>query len=77
MRQLDSSIGQSIVEERKNGTTNVGNGENVPSGINAIEQGESCPRLLVHPDGPQKELPGNELGELPRDTETEGTEKVL
>lgn len=69
MRQLDSSIGQSIAEERKNGTTNVGNGENVPSGINAIEQGESCPRLLVHPDGPQKELPGNELGELPRDTE--------
>lgn len=72
MRQLDSSIGQSIAEERKNGTTNVGNGENVPSGINAIEQGESCPRLLVHPDGPQKELPGNELGELPRDTETSG-----
>lgn len=72
MRQLDSSIGQSIAEERKNGTTNVGNGETVPSGINAIEQGESCPRLLVHPDGPQKELPGNELGELPRDTETSG-----
>lgn len=72
MRQLDSSIGQSIAEERKNGTTNVGNGENVPSGINAIEQGESCPRLSVHPDGPQKELPGNELGELPRDTETSG-----
>lgn len=64
MRQLDSSIGQSIVEERKNGTTNVGNGENVPSGINAIEQGESCPRLLVHPEGPLKELPGNELGNL-------------
>lgn len=59
MRQLDSSIGQSIAEEQKTGTTNVGNGENVPSGINAIEQGESCPRLLVHPDGPQKELPQN------------------
>lgn len=72
MRQLDSSIGQSIAEERKNGTTNVGNGENVPSGINAIEQGESCPRLSVHPDGPLKELPGNDLGELPRDTETSG-----
>ena len=57
MRQLDSSIGQSIAEERKTGTTNVGNGENVPSGINAIEQGESCPRLSVHPEGPQKELP--------------------
>ena len=72
MRQLDSSIGQSIAEERKNGTTNVGNGENVPSGINAIEQGESCPRLSVHPEGRQKELPGNELYELPRDTETSG-----
>lgn len=59
MRQLDSSIGQSIAEERKTGTTNVGNGENVPSGINAIEQGESCPRLLVHPEGQQKELPQN------------------
>ena len=59
MRQLDSSIGQSIAEERKTGTTNVGNGENVPSGINAIEQGESCPRLLVHPDGPQKGLTQN------------------
>ena len=59
MRQLDSSIGQSIAEERKNGTTNVGNGENVPSGINAIEQGESCPRLLVHPDGSQKGLTQN------------------
>lgn len=64
MRQLDSSIGQSIAEEQKIATTNVANGENVPSGINAIEQGESCPRLLVHPDGPQKELPGNELGNL-------------
>lgn len=64
MRQLDSSIGQSIAEEQKIATTNVANGENVPSGINAIEQGESCPRLLVHPDGPQKELPGNELGDL-------------
>lgn len=64
MRQLDSSIGQSIAEERKTGTMNVGNGENVPSGINAIEQGESCPRLLVHPEG--------QLNELPRDTETSG-----
>lgn len=64
MRQLDSSIGQSIAEEQKIATTNVANGENVPSGINAIEQGESCPRLLVHPDGPQKELSGNELGDL-------------
>ena len=72
MRQLDSSIGQSIAEERKTGTTNVGNGENVPSGINAIEQGESCPRLSVHPEGPQKDLPGNELGELPWDSETSG-----
>lgn len=64
MRQLDSSIGQSIAEEQKIATTNVANGENVPSDINAIEQGESCPRLLVHPDGPQKGLPGNELGNL-------------
>lgn len=64
MRQLDSSIGQSIAEEQKIATTNVANGENVPSGISAIEQGESCPRLLVHPDGPQKGLPGNELGDL-------------
>lgn len=64
MRQLDSSISQSIAEEQKIATTNVANGENVPSGINAIEQGESCPRLLVHPDGPQKGLPGNELGNL-------------
>lgn len=72
MRQLDSSIGQSIAEERKTGTTNVGNGENVPSGINAIEQDESCPRLSVHPEGRQKELPGNELDELPRNTETSG-----
>ena len=72
MRQLDSSIGQSIAEERKTDTTNVGNGENVPSGINAIEQGESCPRLSVHPEGRQKELPCNELDELPRDTETSG-----
>lgn len=64
MRQLDSSIGQSIAEEQKIATTNVANGENVPSGINAIEQGESCPRLLVHPDGLQKGLPGNELGDL-------------
>lgn len=69
MRQLDSSIGQSIAEERKTGTTNVGNGENVPSGINAIEQGESCPRLSVHPEGQQMELPGNELGELSHDAD--------
>lgn len=64
MRQLDSSIGQSIAEEQKIATTNVANGENVPSGTNNLEQGESCPRLLVHPDGPQKGLPGNELGDL-------------
>lgn len=62
--QLDSSIGQSIAEERKIATTNVVNDEKTLSGISAIEQGESCPRLLVHPDGPQKGLPGNELGEL-------------
>lgn len=72
MRQLDSSIGQSIAEERKNGTTNVGNCEKAPSGINAIEQGESCSIALVHPEGSQKELPDNELGELSRDTETSG-----
>ena len=59
MRQLDSSIGQSIAEEQKIATTNVANGEKTLSGISAIEQGESCPRLLVHPDGPQKELPQN------------------
>lgn len=64
MRQLDSSIGQSIVEEQKIATTNVANGEKTLSGISAIEQGESCPRLLVHPDGPQKGLPGNGLGDL-------------
>lgn len=64
MRQLDSSIGQSIAEEQKIATTNVANDEKTLSGISAIEQGESCPRLLVHPDGPQKELPGNELGNL-------------
>lgn len=64
MRQLDSSIGQSIAEEQKIATTNVANDEKTPSGINAIEQGESCPRLLVHPDGPQKGLPDNELGDL-------------
>lgn len=64
MRQLDSSIGQSIAEERKIATTNVANDEKTLSGISAIEQGESCPRLLVHPDGPQKGLPGNELGNL-------------
>lgn len=72
MRQLDSSIGQSIAEEQKIAPTNVANDEKTPSGINAIEQGESCPRLSVHPEGRQKELPGNELGELPRDTETSG-----
>lgn len=64
MRQLDSSIGQSIAEEQKIATTNVANGENVPSGISAIEQGESCPRLLVHPEVQLKKLPGNELGDL-------------
>lgn len=64
MRQLDSSIGQSIAEEQKIATTNVANDEKTLSGINAIEQGESCPRLLVHPDGQLKELPGNELGDL-------------
>lgn len=64
MRQLDSSIGQSIAEEKKIATTNVANDEKTLSGISAIEQGESCPRLLVHPDGPQKGLPGNELGDL-------------
>lgn len=64
MRQLDSSIGQSIAEEQKIATTNVAKDEKTLSGISAIEQGESCPRLLVHPDGPQKELPGNELGNL-------------
>lgn len=64
MRQLDSSIGQSIAEEQKIATTNVANDEKTLSGINAIEQGESCPRLLVHPDGLQKGLPGNELGDL-------------
>lgn len=64
MRQLDSSIGQSIAEEQKIATTNVANDEKTLSGISAIEQGESCPRLLVHPDGQLKELPGNELGDL-------------
>lgn len=59
MRQLDSSIGQSIAEEQKIATTNVANGEKALSGINAIEQGESCPRLLVHPEGPQKGLTQN------------------
>lgn len=64
MRQLDSSIGQSIAEDQKIATMNVANDEKTLSGISAIEQGESCPRLLVHPDGPQKGLPGNELGDL-------------
>lgn len=59
MRQLDSSIGQSIAEEQKIATTNVANGEKTLSGIDAIEQGESCPRLLVHPEGPQKGLTQN------------------
>lgn len=59
MRQLDSSIGQSIAEEQKIATTNVANGEKTLSGISAIEQGESCPRLLVYPDGPQKGLTQN------------------
>lgn len=59
MRQLDSSIGQSIAEEQKIAATNVANGEKTLSGISAIEQGESCPRLLVHPDGPQKGLTQN------------------
>lgn len=57
--QLDSSIGQSIAEEQKIATTNVANGEKTLSDISAIEQGESCPRLLVHPDGPQKGLTQN------------------
>ena len=69
MRQLDSSIGQSIAEEQKIATTNVANDEKTLSGISAIEQGESCPRLLVHPDGPQKGLPGNELGDLSHEAE--------
>ncbi len=64
MRQLDSSIGQSIAEEQKIATTNVANDEKTLNGISSIEQGKSCPRLLVHPDGPQKGLPGNELGDL-------------
>lgn len=64
MRQLDSSIGQSIAEEQKIATTNVANDEKTLRGISAIEQGESCPRLLVHPDGLHKGLPGNELGDL-------------
>lgn len=67
MRQLDSSIGQSIAEEQKIATTNVANGEKALSGINAIEQGESCPRLLVHPDGPQKGLAQNTDKEATRD----------
>lgn len=69
MRQLDSSIGQSIAEEQKIATTNVANDEKTLSGISAIEQGESCPRLLVHPEGPLNELPGNELGELSHDAD--------
>lgn len=64
MRQLDSSIGQSIAEEQKIATTNVANDEKTLSGISAIEQGESCPRLLVHPEVQLKELPANGLGDL-------------
>lgn len=67
MRQLDSSIGQSIAEEQKIATTNVANDEKTLSGISAIEQGESCPRLLVHPDGPQKGLTQNTDKEAIRD----------
>ena len=67
MRQLDSSIGQSIAEEQKIAATNVANGEKTLSGISAIEQGESCPRLLVHPDGPQKGLTQNTDKEATRD----------
>lgn len=63
MRQLDSSIGQSIAEEQKIATTNVANDEKTLSGINAIEQGESCPRLLVRPDGPHKGLTQNTVKE--------------
>lgn len=59
MRQLDSSIGQSIAEEQKIATMNVANGENTLSGVSVIEQGESCPRLLVHPDSSQKGLTQN------------------
>ena len=76
MRQLDSSIGQSIAEEQKIATTNVANGEKTLSGINAIEQGESCPRLLVHPDGPQKGLPGNELGDLSHEADVKNFGKT-
>lgn len=67
MRQLDSSIGQSIAEEQKIATTNVANDEKTLSGISAIEQDESCPRLLVHPDGSQKGLPQNTDKESTRD----------
>lgn len=67
MRQLDSSIGQSIAEEQKIATTNVADDEKTLSGISAIEQGESCPRLLVHPDGPQKGLAQNTDKEATRD----------
>lgn len=67
MRQLDSSIGQSIAEEQKIATTNVADDEKTLSGISAIEQGESCPRLLVHPDGPQKGLTQNTDMEPTRD----------
>ena len=67
MMQLDSSIGQSIAEEQKIATTNVANDEKTLGGISAIEQGESCPRLLVHHDGPQKGLTQNTDKEAIRD----------
>ena len=76
MRQLDSSIGQSIAEEQKIATTNVANDEKTLSGISAIEQGEYCPRLLVHPDGPQKGLPGNELGDLSHEADMKNFEET-
>ena len=45
----------------------MANDEKTLSGISAIEQGESCPRLLVHPDGPQKGLTQNTDKEAIRD----------
>lgn len=59
MRQLDSSIGQSIAEEQKIATTDVANDEKTLSGINAIEQGESCSILSVRPESPHKGLTRN------------------
>ncbi len=73
MRQLDSSIGQSIAEEQKIAATNVANDEKTLSGISALEQDESCPRLLVHPEGPLKELPDNELGELSHEADVKNS----